>query len=166
MSEAEPPSAAREEHSVDARLTTPGAITYLHIPATDVRESAAFYREVFSWKIENPDTERPSFDDASGHLSGAWVSDQAVARAPGLLPYIYVEEVEETTALILAHGGEIVERPFPEGLLVIATFRDPATSSGSGTTLRDERFRDLRRPTLDRQRRRTAGNRVGHPRHR
>ena len=126
MSEETPASTAGEGHSVDARLTTPGAITYLHIPAADVRQAATFYREVFGWEINNPDSGRPSFDDASGHLSGAWISDYPVAREPGLLLYIYVDQIDKTTTRILAHGGEIVTQPFPEGLLTVATFRDPA----------------------------------------
>jgi uncharacterized protein len=127
MSEqSEQPPTGGEDHSVDTRLATPGAITYLHIPAADVRQAAAFYREVFGWHISNPDSDRPSFDDASGHLSGAWISDHLVATEPGLLPYIYVNQVEETVARILASGGEIVTSPFPEGLLTVATFRDPA----------------------------------------
>jgi len=118
--------AAGEDQGADSRLATPGAITYLHIPAADVRQAAAFYREVFGWHVNNPDSDRPSFDDTSGHLSGAWVSDQVVAAEPGLLPYIYVNQVDETVARIVAHGGEIVTGPFPEGLLTVATFRDPA----------------------------------------
>jgi predicted enzyme related to lactoylglutathione lyase len=121
--EQRPPSG--QDDSVDTRLATPGAITYLHIPAADGRQSAAFYREVFGWHITNPDSDRPSFDDASGHLSGAWVSDHLVAGEPGLLPYIYVDQVKETITRILAHGGEIVTGPSPEGLLTVATFRDP-----------------------------------------
>ncbi len=127
MSEpSEQPSAVDEDHSVDSRLATPGAITYLHVPADDVRQAAAFYGEVFGWHINNPDSDRPSFDDASGHLSGAWISKHVAAAEPGLLPYIYVDQVEEAVTRILSHGGEIVTAPFPEGLLTVATFRDPA----------------------------------------
>ena len=123
-----PPTTA-DEHGVDARLARPGAITYLHIPAADVRQAAAFYRDVFDWKVSDPDSDRPSFDDASGHLSGAWISDHLAARGPGLLPYIYVDHVEETVRRILAHGGEIVTDPYPEGRLTVATFRDPARNT-------------------------------------
>ena len=122
----EPQPAAGEEHSVDPGLATPGAITYLHIPATDVRQAAAFYGNVFGWHINNPDSDRPSFDTPNGRLSGAWVDDHLAATEPGLLPYIYVDQIEETVARILAHDGEIVTNPFPEGLLTVATFRDPA----------------------------------------
>jgi uncharacterized protein len=117
---------AGEEHGADPRLATPGAITYLHMPATDVRQAAAFYREVFGWRINNPDSDRPSFDTPNGHLSGAWVSDHLTATESGLQPYIYVDDADDTLARILAHGGEIVTSPFPEGLLTVATFRDPA----------------------------------------
>jgi uncharacterized protein len=117
---------AGEEHGADPRLATPGAITYLHMPATDVRQAAAFYREVFGWHINNPDSDRPSFDTPNGHLSGAWVSDHLTATESGLQPYIYVDDADDTLARILAHGGEIVTSPFPEGLLTVATFRDPA----------------------------------------
>jgi predicted enzyme related to lactoylglutathione lyase len=120
-----PPTTA-EEHSVDARLARAGAITYLHIPAADVRQAAAFYRDVFGWIVSDLDSDRPSFDDAGGQLSGAWISDHLATSEPGLLPYIYVDHVEATVTRILAHGGEIVSGPRPEGRLTVATFRDPA----------------------------------------
>jgi uncharacterized glyoxalase superfamily protein PhnB len=117
---------AGDTYSVDSGLARPGAVTYLHMPATDVRRAAAFYRDVFAWSINRPDSDRPSFDDASGLFSGAWISDDASAAEPGLRPYIYVADVEETVALIVAHGGAILTEPSPEGLLTVATFRDPA----------------------------------------
>ncbi len=120
------PAAAGDGYSVDTRLARPGAVTYLDLPATDVRLAAAFYRDVFGWRINRPDGDRPSFDDASGLLSGAWISDHLPAAEPGLLPYIYVADIEETVSLIVAHGGAILTEPFPEGLLSVATFRDPA----------------------------------------
>lgn len=126
MSEqAEQPPTAGGEAGADPGLATPGAITYLHIPAADVRRAAAFYRDVFGWRINNPDSDRPSFDTPNGRLSGAWVSDHPPATEPGLLPYVYVADVEDTLERILAHGGEILTSPFPEGLLTVATFRDP-----------------------------------------
>jgi uncharacterized glyoxalase superfamily protein PhnB len=119
------PAAASDAQSVDTGLARPGAVTYLHIPATDVRAAAAFYRDVFGWTINRTDSDRPSFDDAGGLLSGAWIDHLAVGE-PGLLPYIYVADVEDTVERIVAHGGTIVTEPYPEGLLRVATFRDPA----------------------------------------
>ena len=124
--QANQPTAAGDGYSVDTRLARPGAVTYLHLPATDVRLAAAFYRDVFGWSINGPDSNRPSFDDASRLLSGAWISDYLPAAEPGLLPYIYVADIEQTVARIVAHGGAILTQPYPEGLLTVATFRDPA----------------------------------------
>ena len=40
-------------------------------------------------------------------------------------PYVYVERVDETLDRVVAHGGEVVTAPYPEGDLWVATFRDP-----------------------------------------
>jgi len=111
---------------VEARLARPGGLSYLHMPAVDVHQSAAFYEQVFGWKIHRRDTDHPSFDDGTGHVSGAWVTDQAISREPGLLPYIYVERIDDTLEQVEAQGGEVVKAPYPEGNLWVATFRDPA----------------------------------------
>jgi hypothetical protein len=120
------PPAADEQHSAGPEHATPGAITYLHIPAADVRQAARFYRDVFGWHITNPDSDSPGFDIPGGQLSGAWISHHLAPSEPGLLPYIYVDHIQDTVARIVAQGGEIVTNPFPEGLLTVATFRDPA----------------------------------------
>jgi predicted enzyme related to lactoylglutathione lyase len=119
-------AAAASDPGVDRRLIRPGSITYLHLPASDPRRAAAFYREVFGWIIHNPDSDRPSFDDPSGQISGAWLSSHLTTHEPGLLPYIYVDDVDATVKRLITHGGEIVTEPYPEGLLTVATFRDPS----------------------------------------
>jgi len=102
---------------------------YLQIPALDVKQSVSFYEGVFGWNIRKRETEHPSFDDASGNMSGAWVIGREAARTPGLLPYIWVENIEATLAMITAKGGEVVESIHPDNpgsTSLIATFRDPA----------------------------------------
>jgi predicted enzyme related to lactoylglutathione lyase len=103
-------------------------LCYLEIPATDPHKSAEFYKNVFGWNIRRGDTDRPSFDDPSG-VSGAFVTYLKPAQEHGILPSIWVEDMEAFVAKIEAHGGEIVERPRPDepgGTCFIATFRDPA----------------------------------------
>ncbi len=103
-----------------------GGLSYLHIPADDVARAAQFYASVFGWKITGADTQRPSFEDGTGHVAGAWMSSLSVAREPGLLLYVYVEGIEAVVDRIMAAGGEVVRAPYPEGNLKVATFRDPA----------------------------------------
>lgn len=118
-------TASPETHGVDQLLKRAGSISYLHIPAVDIHEAASFYEAVFGWTVRDHDSDRPTFDDGSGYISGAWMTDQAVAREPGLLLYIYVEHIDEVIARISAHGGEVVRAPYAEGNLRVATFRDP-----------------------------------------
>jgi len=102
---------------------------YMEIPAKDVTQSARFYEKVFGWNIRNPEGARPAFDDAPGNISGAWVTGRQIAQEPGLLPYIWVDDLQATLALVAAHGGEIVKAPAPDtpgGTSYIANFRDPA----------------------------------------
>jgi predicted enzyme related to lactoylglutathione lyase len=111
---------------VEARLSRHGGLTYLHLPAVDVQQSATFYEQVFGWKIRGRDTDHPGFDDRTGNVSGAWVTNQAISREPGLLPYIYVDRMDDIIEQIKTLGGEVIKAPYPEGNLWVATFRDPA----------------------------------------
>ena len=103
-------------------------LCYLEIPAVDARQSVAFYEKVFGWNIRHRDSDHPSFDDATGDVSGAWATGREISRAPGLLPYIWVDSIDATLAQVAAQGGVVVETPYLDspGGCWIATFRDPA----------------------------------------
>jgi predicted enzyme related to lactoylglutathione lyase len=104
-------------------------LCYLQIPAVDPQQSAAFYEKVFGWNIRDRDSTHPSFDDATGNVSGAWFTGREISREAGLLPSIWVDSVDATLAEITASGGEVVEAPhpdFPDSTSWIANFRDPA----------------------------------------
>jgi predicted enzyme related to lactoylglutathione lyase len=111
---------------VDARLARHGGLSYLEIPALDARRSSLFYERVLGWNLRERETDNPRFDDATGYLIGRWVAGRAISREPGLLPYIYVDHIDEAVERVAAHGGEIVKPPYAEGNLWVATFRDPA----------------------------------------
>jgi predicted enzyme related to lactoylglutathione lyase len=112
--------------SVENGLARHGHVSYLEIPAIDLEKSAAFYEAVFGWSIRRGEAEHPSFDDRSGDLIGRWVIGRAVSPEPGLLPFIYVDRIDEIVERVVAQGGEIVKPPYPEGDLLVATIRDPA----------------------------------------
>lgn len=101
-----------------------GGISYLHIAAQDPARSAKFYQAVFRWNIRG-DAD-PSFEDGTGHVIGRWVTDLPVTGEAGVLPYVYVDHLDETLGLVTANGGAVVKEPYPEGDLWVATFRDPA----------------------------------------
>jgi uncharacterized protein len=111
---------------LDASLSRAGGVSYLYIPAVDPKQSAMFYEHVFGWSVDGHETNRPSFRDGSGHVAGAWVTDQEPSPSAGLVPYISVDTIDETTELIQAHGGEIIDAPSADGDHLIAALRDPA----------------------------------------
>jgi uncharacterized protein len=80
---------------------------------------------VFGWEVRGTPG-HPSFTDGTGHVIGHWVTDLPVAGEAGVLPYVYVQRIDDTLAEICAQGGETVRAPYPEGDLWVATFRDPA----------------------------------------
>ncbi len=111
---------------VGARLARHGGLSYLEIPAVDARRSAAFYEKVLGWNLRERDTDDPRFDDATGHLVGRWVTGRAISREPGLLPFMYVDHIDDAVERVAAHVGEVIKAPYPEGNLWVATVRDPA----------------------------------------
>lgn len=104
-----------------------GEIRYVQIPASDVEASARFYAAAFGWGVRtNSDGER-SFDDTSGHVSGAWRTDRAPADDAGVLVWVEVDSVAAALERIAAAGGEVVSPITPQRAgEAIATFRDPA----------------------------------------
>jgi predicted enzyme related to lactoylglutathione lyase len=126
-----PPARVREDSSngddrVDARLARHGGLSYLEIPAMDVHRSAKFYGEVLGWLPRGDDRDHPRFTDPDGHLIGRWVAGRAIAREPGLLPFVYVNRLRDAVGKVASNGGEIVKAPYPEGTLLVALIRDPA----------------------------------------
>ena len=112
--------------AVDARLARHGGLSYLEIPTVDAERSADFYGQVLGWGVDRRETGDPRFEDATGHLIGRWVTNRAISRDPGLLAYFHVDRIHDAVGRVVAHGGEVVKAPYPEGNLWVATVRDPA----------------------------------------
>jgi len=103
-----------------------GRLSYIQIPATDVRVSGDFYARVFGWEVgPGQGNDHLSFSDTTRGMIGAWMTNRVSSRDSGVLPYIYVHGIDAAVERIKARGGEIVKAPYPEGGLWVATFRDP-----------------------------------------
>ncbi|MFL5868198.1 MAG: VOC family protein [Thermoleophilaceae bacterium] len=68
----------------------------------------------------------PASRTAAGTSSAISFAPSRPRGEAGVRPYVYVDSVDETLDSALARGAEVVERPYPEGNLRVATFRDPA----------------------------------------
>jgi len=110
---------------VEGTVARPGGVSYLRIPARDLAQSADFYRAVFGWRLRGT-PEAPSFSDGTGHVIGHWHTDLPAAGEAGVLPYIYVTNLDDTLRTATERGADLVTPPYPEGNLWVATIRDLA----------------------------------------
>ncbi len=105
---------------------TNGKICYVEIPAVDVARSAEFYAQVFGWEIRQRGDGSTAFDDATGEVSGAWVTDRPPSGEPGVLVYVMVDSVVETVDDVTAAGGRIVQPIGADAPEITARLADPA----------------------------------------
>jgi uncharacterized protein len=103
-----------------------GKICYIEIPATDVQQSAQFYRRAFGWHLRRRGDGATAFDDTVNQVSGSWVVGRPPAAEPGLMVYIMVASAAAAVDAVVAAGGEIVQPVDAHAKEVIARFRDPA----------------------------------------
>jgi uncharacterized protein len=103
-----------------------GKVCYIEVPATNIEESARFYRDVFGWNIRKRNDGSVAFDDATAEVSGTWVLHRKPASEPGLMVYIMVDNAESTINAIVANGGRIVQSIGIDAPEITARFSDPA----------------------------------------
>jgi predicted enzyme related to lactoylglutathione lyase len=101
-----------------------GKICYIEIPATDARRSSDFYHTVFGWRIRQRGDGNLAFDDATGEVSGSWVTGRPPAT-PGALIYVMVDSVVATCEAVVANGGKIVQPVGADAPEITARFTDP-----------------------------------------
>jgi predicted enzyme related to lactoylglutathione lyase len=106
-----------------------GKICYVHIPATDIAASAAFYNQAFGWEIRKRGDGSTAFDDGVGQVSGAWVSDRKPSTEPateiGMIVYIMVDNAVEKLKTIVALGGRVIQPIGKDAPEITALFSDP-----------------------------------------
>jgi uncharacterized protein len=102
-----------------------GKICYVEIPATDIDQSAAFYEQVFGWRLRQRGDGAVAFDDTTGEVSGTWVTGRPPSTEVGLLLYIMVDDAEAAVNAVEANGGEIVQPIGADAPEITARFRDP-----------------------------------------
>ncbi len=102
-----------------------GKVCYLVLPARDPERAAAFYRDVFGWRIRTGGDGSLAFDDGVGEVSGTWVASDRAASDDGIDVHLMVDDLVEAVARIRAAGGAVDE----DGLHLAGErwghFRDP-----------------------------------------
>ena len=102
-----------------------GKLCYVEIPALDVARSAAFYQDVFGWNVRTNNQGHLAFDDATGEVSGSWITGRLPSSKPGLLIYVTVDSVAAALDAAIAAGGELVQPIGGDAPEVTARVLDP-----------------------------------------
>jgi predicted enzyme related to lactoylglutathione lyase len=84
--------------------------THFELAAGDLEKTAAFYRDVFGWKIEKWDGPMEYWlvttgDKASPGINGGLM--QSGGEFTGTINTIEVDDIDAALSQVLAHGGEI-----------------------------------------------------------
>src|SRR5687768_9499902 len=102
-------------------------VTWFSIPADDVDQATAFYREAFGWRVQ-PRTTEPNAvfdynvvvnsdsDENFNPVATARVNGCIVKKATGIsTPVVLVEvsDLEEAARRVLAAGGSVVSEKIP-----------------------------------------------------
>lgn len=101
-----------------------GKILYLLLPATNVQESATFYREVFGWNIRETE-DGVAFDDSVDQVHGRFTTQIDAVDNPGFVLYIMVQDAGETEQRIVEYGGDVIDPADRDAFDIVGLFRDP-----------------------------------------
>jgi uncharacterized protein len=101
-----------------------GKICYIEIPAIDIDNAASFYKNTFGWNIRQRGDGNTAFDDTVGQVSGAWVKGRKASPEPGLLIYIWVDDVAAALDAVIANGGKVVQPIGMDAPEITARFSD------------------------------------------
>ncbi len=104
---------------------------YFEIPVSDMSRATAFYHDVFGYDFVyenihgNDMAMLPFYDDASG-ITGALAKGNIYKPSlQGVLIYLHTENIDQTLAKVIAHGGKTL---FPKTLSgaygYVAEFKD------------------------------------------
>src|SRR5260370_32922371 len=88
-------------------LARHGGLSYLEIPTSDPARSAAFYKQLFGWQVDQRTPTDFRFSDDNGLLIGRFAPGNAPARDPRFLPFIYVHALDVPITPATATGGQL-----------------------------------------------------------
>ena len=89
-----------------------GEIVHIELPSRDFARSAAFYGKLFGWKTDGVQAGGHLLFDLPGGVQGSWIRD-ALAQAPGPVPFVAVTDVDKTLAEVERQGGRVLVRHLP-----------------------------------------------------
>jgi predicted enzyme related to lactoylglutathione lyase len=84
-----------------------GEIVHIELPSRDFERSAAFYAKLFGWRTDGAQSGGHLLFEAPGSVQGSWIRE-ALAQAPGPIPFVTVDDIDATLAAAEAQGGRVL----------------------------------------------------------
>lgn len=104
--------------------------THFELATDDFEKTAAFYREVFGWKVEKWEGPVDYWMVTSGDTSTPGINGGLMktnGEFSGTINTIEVEDIDAAIAKVKAHGGEIIfDKDVIPGVGYLAYFKDNA----------------------------------------
>ncbi len=109
-----------------------GDFSWNELAPNDPQAALSFYREVFGWKVETLDMPEGPYNvliNGEEKIGGIMAKPAEQSKAPtAWMPYITVDNVDETVAKIESLGGKVIvppsDIPVPDGPR-LSIFQDP-----------------------------------------
>lgn len=106
----------------------PNPFVHIELLSTDMGEARSFYGAVFDWKFNDvPRGGNPYVMlDVGGNTGANFVESPIADPGPFWLPYVQVEDIQETLEAVRSRGGTVVrDRADEPGMGSFAIVRDP-----------------------------------------
>src|SRR6185436_487565 len=102
-----------------------GEIVHIELRSSDFTRSANFYAKLFGWRSDGAQSGGHLLFEAPGGVSGSWIRT-ALTQAPGPVPFVAVDDVDQALAAVEKEGGRILVPRLPlANRGVFGLFADP-----------------------------------------
>ncbi len=110
--------------------SVPGQPIWVELFTTDPERAAAFYGDLFGWTIHDPGPEYGGyrlFQREGEPVAGLMRNDGSDDAPDSWTVYLESDDVGDTAAMAVAHGGQVLVEPMPIGDLgAMTVLADPA----------------------------------------
>jgi predicted enzyme related to lactoylglutathione lyase len=114
------------EHIGASLVNAPGALVWNELQSPDLDESAAFYSDLFGWKVEQAEGMQDTYLMINnGAASNGGMRELTPPSPPNWLTYFGVHDIDEALATVDELGGSKLAGPIDIQIAKLAVVADP-----------------------------------------
>jgi uncharacterized protein len=114
------------EHIGASLVNAPGALVWNELQSPDLEESAAFYSDLFGWKVEQAEGMQDAYlSIKNGAANNGGMRELTPPSPPNWLTYFGVQDIDQALATVNDLGGTKLAGPIDIQIAKIAVVADP-----------------------------------------